>query len=454
MQPGPPTIAGDLEAELQAETRALLQRRFVLFAGAMCALGLGVLLIVGIVAGIVAADARGTGVEIRRLLSGGAFAIVALVLYSTFYFLVRHERFSPAWLLRLSFAMVILDGVLKLLPQSPLLGPAGIALTHLLACAILPWTPVQSMFPVAALWVLSVLLLIARPEEASRTLGATLAFPLIGLPGLVVCWLRLRRRLELVQLRFFQRRYGEVRRELTDARRIHESLFPGEISDGPVRLRYRYEPMQIIGGDFLFTFRESENADCPLSVVLLDVTGHGISAALTVNRLYGELQRLFAEEPGLRPGGLLSLLNRYVHLTLARHSMYVTALAARIDPRERTIEYANAGHPPAYLCCADGTVQELPASTVLLGALADVEFSNRAIVLGIRPGDALVAFTDGAIEARNRQGRMFGLKGIRNAISTIKPGDHWTDRLVERVDAHRDGPPSDDTLVLELHFAG
>src|SRR5207253_7984992 len=138
----------------------------------------------------------------------------------------------------------------------------------------------------------------------------------------------------------------------------HEALFPAPIAHGPLRFEYRYQPMLQIGGDYLYSrFSPSTGGAAPaFNLLLMDVTGHGIAAALTVNRLYGEVERLFAEDPHAGPGEVLSALNRYVHLTLATHSVYVTALCLRIDQHSGTLEYASGGHPPAFLCAVNGTI--------------------------------------------------------------------------------------------------
>src|SRR5690606_36963856 len=133
-------------------------------------------------------------------------------------------------------------------------------------------------------------------------------------------------------------------------------------------------------------------------------TGHGLAAALTVNRLYGELERLRAEGPNMPPAEVIRLLNRYVQLTMAHHNIYATALAISLDPYDGTLRCANAGHPPAFLRAASGAVRELMATGVVLGALMDEEYEIEEISDKLHPGDSVVAYTDGAFETRNRRG--------------------------------------------------
>jgi serine phosphatase RsbU (regulator of sigma subunit) len=278
--------------------------------------------------------------------------------------------------------------------------------------------------------------------------------PAIGVPGAAICWWRHSRFRERFTQRMIKGRYLEMRRELVDARRIHEALFPRPIRDGPLRFDYAYEPMRQIGGDYLHVCLSpaEEGAERPLNLVVIDVTGHGIPAALTVNRLHGELQRVFAENPRVGPGEVLRLLNSYVHLTLAGHSVYVTALCVRIDPERETIEYASGGHPPAFLRAVDGTLEQLASTAFVLGACPGEDFKADPKALRFGPGDALIAYTDGAIEARDRAGRYFGVGGLQRVLAlTPAPRDGgWPAIVTGAVDQHRFGPTADDTLVVEV----
>jgi sigma-B regulation protein RsbU (phosphoserine phosphatase) len=319
------------------------------------------------------------------------------------------------------------------------------------ACSFLPWTATQAMRPIVPVLALNAVLAAILSKDGLSWLAMKAPFSLmIAVPGVLICLVRHSRRMEEFKLAFFQRRYGEVRRELFDARRIHEALFPAPIREGPVQFSYVYEPMHQIGGDYLYS--SCAGPGKPLNLVLMDVTGHGIPAALTVNRLHGELQRLFAERPAIGPGEVLALLNRYVYLTLANHAVYVTALCLRVDPAAGTLEYANGGHPSAYLRGANGSVHDLPSTALLLGVSPDAEFSPDAVRLPFHPGDTLIAYTDGAIEARNSEGRMLSMSGMQRLVAgmpRVKCGD-WPQALIAAVEKHRLGPALDDTLVIEI----
>lgn len=342
--------------------------------------------------------------------------------------------------------------------------PWSVAFYHVLACVFLPWSPAQALRPIGPLLVINALVILIFRESPAWVKGLVMILSLFSAaPGLAIAALKQSRRMDRFKLQMLQTRYGQMRRELVDARRIHEALFPPPLSDGPVRLDYCYEPMRQIGGDYLYArFAPSppDDPDCPgcFNVLLLDVTGHGIAAALTVNRLYGEVERVFAENPHVGPGEILSALNRYVHLTLSNHSIYATALCIRVNAAEHTIEYASGGHPPAYLFRYGGRIEALDSTAPVLGACAASEFDPCVVTREFGPGERLIAYTDGAIEARNDAGRMMGIDGLLRVLATCcrdpesaRSGVVAT--VLSAVEAHRYGPPEDDTLIVELIHA-
>ncbi len=455
----------DFRVEFEAETEQLLRRRFLWFTGLMSGIGLFVLTLSVIVTVIRMID-RGLAVlselPLDQVLAFtlGAIDIAAFVLC---FVVVRKNSVSRGQLLQLTLLLVLFDGLIQIgvkyagVPGS--MGLFGIMVTHLTACLFLPWTPAQALRPIVPLLILNALLetVLGSGSALAKFLSISLT-PLIAGPGVLVCWLRHSRRTENYKLRFFQQRYGEVRRELTDARRIHEALFPKPIRNGSLRFRYEYEPMRQIGGDYLYAFRS--NPDTPdevLNIVVMDVTGHGIAAALTVNRLYGELERVFAEHPEVGPGAVLELLNRYTFLTLASHSVYVTAVCVRVELKHSRLRYASGGHPHAYLRTVDGRVDELASTAFVLGVCDVDEFDPCEEVRDFGPGDVLLIYTDGATEAKNAEGRMLGLAGIRRIIasgprsaSADEDGPGWPRKILAAVENHRMGPPADDTLVVEI----
>lgn len=447
----------EFRREFEAETLTLLHRRFLWFTGTVSALGIVFIL----------AQAIFDLYNERASVDAAAYSvgITSLLAYITAYLIVMLGHVSRERVHMIAFLIVVMDGLLHigLWSYKGGTGPGmtGVLLTHILACCFLPWTFAQSLAPIVLLAcanAIATVLFMPPNAEGAKPVGMMIAAialgPLVGLPGAIICWLRHSRRIEQFKLRSLATRYGEFRRELTDARRIHEALFPRPRTEGAVQFLYVYEPMRQIGGDYLFVVASpTDNGRSEmLSVVVIDVTGHGIPAALTVNRLHGELSRLFAEDPSIRPGDVLRLLNRYVHLTLANHSVYVTAVCLRVDPLHNTIEYASGGHPTAFLRAVDGTVEELASTAFVLGACPDTEFDPSPRTLPFGPGDSVIAYTDGALEAKDKDGRMLGTKGMQRIVGSPShcPTGSWPGIILGIVEQHRFGPPADDTLVIEV----
>lgn len=335
----------------------------------------------------------------------------------------------------------------------------GLGLWTLLASLLLPWTVGDALRTVALSVVSGGMvmyvggMLAGVHAEWREYIMVPIAATVFSLPAIVGAALRQSFWHRQFQGQYVEKRERELREELTYARRLHESLFPTPIADGPLRLAFRYEPMRQIGGDFLFVQDRRDNAACPsVSLVVIDVTGHGIPAAITVAQLAGELRRIYAEMPDAPPERVLDAINKYMGLTVATHSVYATALCARVEPARGMVRYASAGHPPAFLRRVSGALEDLDSTTFVLGVARGADFEAGAMDVPFGPGDALVVFTDGAPEARDGQGRMLRLSGIRDLVKRAMVGPHLIPEWVlQAVRLHRAGAPEDDSLVAVVY---
>lgn len=325
-------------------------------------------------------------------------------------------------------------------------------LAHTVASIIIPWTPLEAARPILLITILPLIEGISMGRFAQRDTLYLSALALIiaaGIPGVLIAWARQRRFAELVGLRLIGARYADVERELSTARRIHERLFPLPITTGPIRLDYRYQPMRQIGGDYLDAFAHPDGS---VTVVLVDVTGHGVTAALAVNRLHGELRRVFAARGSATPAELLTALNEYIYLTLAEEQVFATAAALRLSP-DGSLRFASAGHPPAFIRRASGQVDQLDPTAMMLGAAAPQDFQADHLETTISRGDWLVLYTDGAIECRNAAGRQLGVDGLAGQLRGRIPIGSTADAcesLNAAVNQHRVGAADDDTLIVSL----
>jgi sigma-B regulation protein RsbU (phosphoserine phosphatase) len=201
----------------------------------------------------------------------------------------------------------------------------------------------------------------------------------------------------------FQRIHRERERassELAAARSVQELMIPRESPATPgFHVDTVYNPATEVGGDF---FHIQATSGGGLIIVIGDVAGHGLQAAMNVSMLMGALRR----SPDASPAEMLSGLNRVL---VGSSSLTTCQVAYFSDNGELTV--ASAGHPPPYLNSQEIT---LPGG-LPLGVVPDVAYEETKLYL--HPGDRLLMVSDGVIEARKPSGEMFGFDRVRNLSS-------------------------------------
>jgi serine phosphatase RsbU (regulator of sigma subunit) len=304
------------------------------------------------------------------------------------------------------------------------------------------------MYPILSGFIMEFAVLKALGRIGTgETVGALLGAPLMLVPGLAISAWRLRRHRRRFDRSMVAKGFFAMRRELSQARSVQMALFPAAIHRPDLDFDYAYQPANEVGGDFIHA---SIDAKGRLDVVLMDVTGHGLASALTVARLSGEIERLLAEDPDIAPGAVLRALNRYVLLTLSKHSVYLTALAIQVDPVHGTVRYVNAGHPPAWVRRGDGSIDRFDSTTFLLGVMPDDEFDAEEREIALGPADTLVLVTDGVHEAPDRAGRQFGLDRIGDTLARLPAGGRVAQLLSTAVEQWRGKVGDDDVLVATV----
>lgn len=248
------------------------------------------------------------------------------------------------------------------------------------------------------------------------------------------------------------RAYVHLRGELAEAARYVAGMLPVPLAEGPVRADWRFIPSAALGGD-LFGYHWLDSRR--LAVYVLDVSGHGVGAALmsvTVNDAL-RLQTLAGVDYG-RPAEVLAGLNRVFRAERHDH-MFVTLWYGVCDPTDRTLVYASAGHPPALLREASeggATLKELRTPNPAIGVEAEVTFHQAQT--GLAPGAALYVYSDGAYEIRRRNGTMATLAEFQERLLRAgREGAGDLDRLVEeaRSMTHQ-AVLEDDFTVVKLIF--
>jgi hypothetical protein len=370
--------------------------------------------------------------------------------------LSRSETVDKSTLMLVLLGVLLLAGRLIFLKVNPHDAPWGLLdlfILHFIACAILPWTPREAAVPFGMLLLVWAATFLAVPSTEfvilDRMVGVIMS-PVVLVPGSLMAAWRWRRGEEDAERLMLGEQVRTIGGELTRARIVNDAMFPTQFDSGHLRFEYHHEPIAEIGGDYVHLSRCDNSGRIYLTI--LDVAGHGLAAALTVNRLFGEIERIRAEDPDASPDLLMSLLNKYINLTMAAHSLYATGACIMLDPASGLLEWVNAGHPPALLRKATGQVVDLPGTTMLLGALEWDEFQGNPQRTVMEPGDVVIVYTDGAFEARNASGTRFGLDKIRETARFNPPPRDWSRFITNAVSDHQGANAEDDVLVATLHL--
>jgi len=228
--------------------------------------------------------------------------------------------------------------------------------------------------------------------------------------------------------------------ELGEARRIQQSLFPHHPPELPgFTLSGLCIPCREVGGDW-FDFIPLDNQR--VGIVLADVSGKGMGAALLMSSTRTVL-RLVAEH-SLAPGNALARVNRIL-LSDFPSAKFVTMVYAVLDPLQRTVTIASAGHPPPLLCDASG-LHFLETDAGLPLGIQEGTFSERTAILG--PGMRMLLYSDGVTEAMNSQEEQYGPDRLRAAFSDRGAS---VQKILEDIGRFTEGrPATDDTTAVMI----
>jgi len=222
--------------------------------------------------------------------------------------------------------------------------------------------------------------------------------------------------------------------DLDTAARIQRALVPpSDLAHAGWLLRFEYRPAGPVSGDFLVLpapVVTEPPTPRPLDLAFGDAAGKGVAGSLLVSQLHAIFRGLFAA--GAPLAALMSDANR-IFCESTPANAFATAVAARLSP-DGAAEIANAGHPPALLRAADGTVRRLDSGGLPLGLFARGEYAARR--LSLAAGETLLLYTDGFSEATDPAGR-----------------EHGVDRLAERFATLGGAPPEESAAALVDHLA-
>jgi len=243
----------------------------------------------------------------------------------------------------------------------------------------------------------------------------------------------------------------QLNRDLELAHRVQQGLLPSRPPELPgYQIFDFYEAAQQVGGDF---FAYVPLGADRLAVVLADVSGKGVAAALLMAALSADVRYCLASEPDL--GQALGRINESF-LRGGWDDRFATLVVGILDTTTHALTICNAGHLPVFLREASGAIRQVAADLggLPLGMASDHQFHSCTITM--EPGSSFVLCTDGVTEAMDLDGRCYGLDRLEAAMAgPTADASELGRRILADVDRHTAGvSASDDICLVCVHREG
>jgi phosphoserine phosphatase RsbU/P len=196
-----------------------------------------------------------------------------------------------------------------------------------------------------------------------------------------------------------------MKRDLEIAREIQTWLVPSQPPEViGADIAFATRPQNSVAGDYYDAFYPNPEERGRLMVVIADVAGKSVPAALLMATLQASLRTIAGE--GASVADLVARLNRYACAHSMEGRRFTTGVFCEYDTASRQITYVNAGHNAPILRCANGKLETLTIGGLPLGINVGSKYETASLELA--PGDALIFFTDGVVEAFNESEEEFG----------------------------------------------
>jgi sigma-B regulation protein RsbU (phosphoserine phosphatase) len=236
-----------------------------------------------------------------------------------------------------------------------------------------------------------------------------------------------------------------INKELEIARQIQSSTLPRAVPKiAGLEIAARYVPMSAVAGDF-YDFLVVD--DQRIGILVADVTGHGVPAALIASMLKVALagQSAHADDPAR----LLTGLNRALCGKFEDH--FVTAAYIFVDMDACILRYAGAGHPPLFLASRSSGVRQIEENGLMLGLFPEAKYSATEIPLS--PGDRCLLYTDGILEAMDTSQQEFGKARLQQSLEAHSDlsAAQFTSALLDEISrwaGHATGRRQEDDITL------
>ena len=242
-----------------------------------------------------------------------------------------------------------------------------------------------------------------------------------------------------------------MKRDLQIAREIQTWLLPGTPPQIPgLSIAYVTRPANTVAGDYYDVFPRpgKTNEENRVVFTVADVAGKSIPAAMLMATFQASLKTLSTAQVPLEE--LVANMNKYACSNSQGGLRFTTAFLAEYDAARRIFHYINAGHNNPILRRANGLIERLDVGGLPIGIMPDAKYESASVALA--PGDWLIIFTDGLVEAENSRQDEYGETQLLNVINTTSASTpaEMLQRMLAGLDLFVGNTPQHDDVTCLL----
>jgi serine phosphatase RsbU (regulator of sigma subunit) len=246
-----------------------------------------------------------------------------------------------------------------------------------------------------------------------------------------------------------------IEKEVSEVGNLLKMLLPQQVEQiCGVDVATSYKPCEHAGGDYydlvsltkVFWPERDDGKNDYWGAIIVDSAGHGAAAAVEV-AMFDAILRTYKGDPDTGPAGVFNYANPYLFTRLIRGT-FLTAFIANYNPFNKSLRFCSAGHPPALLIRAGGTVEWLDSPKgIPLAVTREYQWQNGQV--DFNPDDVLILYTDGVTEAAAPDGTLFGIERLK-AVALAGPmhAEAITQRVESALIEHQHGKKQKDDQTL------
>ncbi|MFA9374070.1 MAG: SpoIIE family protein phosphatase [Poseidonibacter sp.] len=255
---------------------------------------------------------------------------------------------------------------------------------------------------------------------------------------------------ELTQMIEEVKKVNSLKEEMQIAKKVQKNFLPKEMPQNEnIEIATFFEAAQYVGGDYYDLFACEDGT---LSIIIADVSGHGIVPAITMSTFRGACRTIFALDMDFEKQ--VSTVNNLMCEDSKTNDFFITAFFIKYNEKDKKIEYISTGHNDIlFYSTKKDKIEQLKSTAIPLGIFTDVKYE--VITKEINKNDFLVLYTDGLTEAANKEKEMFGLDSLMKIVQKSKKLDASEVLINIQTslnDFVLDQPITDDTTILVTKF--